>query len=140
MAEKEALYPESRTIALPLFVIALMLVHFDQVTNRHRAPGRASWTSLPLTASKRGYRSQRSDGLLLFIVSYFVADLFAFCIGSARGDRAGFAIGGHNNPTGGCNLSIFFDDHCGFSTLHRTEQRRGIVYFGRTISSPGRGH
>jgi hypothetical protein len=45
--------------------------------------------------------------LLLLVVHRRGFDLFAFRIGAARGDRAGFAIGRHSNAAAGCNLSIF---------------------------------
>ena len=49
--------------------------------------------------------------LLLLIVHHLVLDPFAFRISSARGDRPGLAIGGHNNPTTDRHLSIFLDGH-----------------------------
>ena len=45
--------------------------------------------------------------LLLLVVDRLVLDLFAFRIGSAGDDGAGFTIGRHDDPTANRNLSIF---------------------------------
>ncbi len=46
---------------------------------------------------------------LLLVVHRGVFELFALRIGSARRDRAGFAIGRHDNSAGDSNLSAFLD-------------------------------